>query len=116
MKISDILLERLILAEQNPLLLKEFYKNQSKEDKKKYNEAIECFRVRLNKDRRGTKYKDLTFMPVRMKMYALKELDDLKWAWKVCATYATTRDKLGNRNTFSKAWFGMFDTKKGMGV
>lgn len=116
--IRNILLERISFAEKNPEALKEFYKNQSKEDTKKYNEAIKCFQTRLNADIRRLNLKELPFMAVRMKMYALKEISDLKWCWQVCAKYATTyskeKDSKGRpiRNTFYRCWWAMFNTKK----
>lgn len=110
--IKNILLERLKHAEQNPEVLQQFYKNQSKQDNKKYNDAVQCFQKRLNRDRKHCGLKDVPFIAVRMKLYALKEITDLRWFWIVCTKYSNTyrkeKDIKGKpiRNTFSGCFFG----------
>lgn len=112
MHIGDILTKQLSLAEKNPEALKQFYVQQSKEETKKRNFAIKCFQDRVNKDRKQSYQKALPFIVFYQKLYALKEIYDLKWFWVVCTKYSNTyrkeRDIKGKpiRNSFSACFFG----------
>ncbi len=77
-----------------------------KDYNKKYNEAVEFFRQRVNKDQRQAKLPEYGFMPIRMRLIALKEIDDMRVFYKECIEYSYTKDKLGKRNTFSKKFWG----------
>lgn len=86
---------------------KEYLKVKGKERNKAYNDAVKCFVDRINKDRRKEKKEPVLFIAVRMKLGALKEVDDLRTWYKTCLEYSYTKDKVtGKRNTFSKGFFG----------
>lgn len=115
--LADILKERIELSERNPQGLKIFYATQGKELAKKRNFAIKCFTDRINKDRKASGLKDLPFVAISQKLYCLREIEDLKWMWKLCAKYATTfakeKDIKGRplRHTFSECFFGSLKIK-----
>lgn len=110
--LGDIISERLLDNLKYPEELKEYYKEQSKEETKKRNHAIDCFRNRVNKQRQLHGYKPLSFLAVKMKMYAFKELDELRWFWKYCEDNGQKFDKDGKKYTFSRIFFASLDTKK----
>jgi len=108
---GDILKERLQSAQKNPEELALFYKNQSKEHNKKWAFGVQCFQKRINRDRAKEGGKPVTFMAVRNKLLALYEINDLRWAYRECLRYSTTRDDTGKKNTFAKGFYGMFKIK-----
>lgn len=79
----------------------------SKEKNKDYAKAVKCFQDRINKDRKKEKKPEVTFMQVRMRLIALKEIDDMRTFYKECLRYAGTKDKkTGKRNSFSRMFWG----------
>ncbi len=101
--LEDILKDRLESFKKNPvdsILL------QSKQYQKDWSFAVSCFQKRINKDRKVCGQTPLSFIAIRMKLVALKEIDDLRWFYRECLKYSKTKDKQGNRNTFSKCFFG----------
>lgn len=101
--LGDILKERIEAYKEN---LEKALKLKSTEYQKKWNEGVSFFQFEINKDRLKEKRLLLPFIVVREKLVALKEIDDLRWFFYHCRKYATTKDKTGKQNTFSKAFFG----------
>ena len=106
--IGNILKERLESFSKNPELS---LKQKSKDYQKKWNEAVEFFRIKINQDRRRAKQPELPYIAIRQKLVALKEIDDLRWFYLQCVKYSNTYQKLlvnGKpvRNTFSRCFFG----------
>ncbi len=85
---------------------KEYLKSKGVERNKAYNDAVKCFQVRVNKDRKKAKQTDLPFMAIKMKLAGVREVDDLRMFYKQCLDYSYTKDKQGRRNSFSKAFMG----------
>lgn len=112
LSLKDIVLERLQERAKNPEALKQFYKQQSIENNKKRAFAVQCFQQRINKDRKKEGKPEVTFMAVRMKLLALYEINDLRWAYRECVRYSFTKDLKGKRNTFEKGFWGMFKIKE----
>ncbi len=108
--IQDILKERIESFNKGTHL--ESFEKEGKEYNKKWNEAVEFFRIRVNKDRKKDNLPAMTFIGVRQKLIALKEIDDLRWFYRECSKYAGTKSKEGDNNTFSKAFFGALKTVK----
>jgi hypothetical protein len=111
--IQDILKQRLTDYQNDT---GKAFVSKSVEYNKKWNEAVEFFRIRINKDRKKDKKSDATFIQIRMKLIALKEIDDLRWFYRECIRYSNTYEKkLINgkpvRNTFSKCFFGALKIK-----
>ena len=94
MEITDLL--------KNRQFTQEGMKQKSIAYNKDYTKAVKAFTDRINADRKKEKKPPITFMAVRMKLLALKEIDDLRAFYKTCLDYR--RKKKGN--TFSKAFFG----------
>ena len=111
--IQDILKQRLEeykISPTNSLKLKGIEYN------KKWNEAVEFFRIKINQDRKKAKLPEVNFIQVRMKLVALKEIDDLRWFYRECIKYSNTyQKKLINgkpiRNTFSRCFYGALKIK-----
>ena len=106
--IGNILKERLESFSKNPELS---LKQKSKDYQKKWNEAVEFFRIKINQDRRRAKQPELPYIAIRQKLVALKGIDDLRWFYLQCVKYSNTYQKLlvnGKpvRNTFSRCFFG----------
>lgn len=85
--------------------------SKGKEYQKNWNNAVGFFRIKINKDREKAKLPEVSFIQVRMKLVALKEIDDLRWFYRECLRYSNTYEKkLVNgkpvRNTFSKCFWG----------
>lgn len=109
LNLADILKERIEQFEKNP---QAYLKVKGKEYNKKWNEAVEYFRQRINKDMRKEKRKEYEFMPIRMKLQALREIDDMRYFYNECLKYSYTKDKkTGKRNTFSKCFWGALKVK-----
>ena len=111
--IQDILKARFEEYSKNPVYT---LKNKSKEYNKKWNEAVNFFTLRINQDRKKAKLKEVNFIQVRMKLMALKEIDDLRWFYRECLKYSNTyQKKLINgkpvRNTFSRCFYGALKIK-----
>lgn len=101
--IGDILKSRIEAFKNNPVKALEFI---GKDYQKKWNNGVNFFLIEINKDRKKEGLKDLSFIAVRQKLIALKEVDDLRWFYYHCKKYAQTKDKFGNKNSFSKCFFG----------
>jgi len=102
--IGDIIQDRFQNFAEKP---KETLKLNAKERTKKYNDAVKCFQVRINKDRVKEKKPLVPFMAVKMKLAAINEVDDLRSWYKTCLDYSYTRDpKTLKRKTFSQCFFG----------
>ena len=104
----NILKERLESFSKNPELS---LKQKNKDYQKKWSEAVEFFRIKINQDRRKAKQAELPYIAIRQKLVALKEIDDLRWFYLQCVKYSNTYQKLlvnGKpvRNTFSRCFFG----------
>lgn len=106
--IGNILKDRLESFQNNPELS---LKQKSKEYQKKWNDAVEFFRIKINQDRKRDKQPPLPFIAIRQKLVALKEIDDCRWFYLQCLKYSNTYQKtLVNgkpvRNTFSRCFWG----------
>lgn len=106
--IQDILKQRLEEYQKNP---QESLKLKNKEYNKKWNEAVGYFREKINQDRKKARMSEVNFIQVRMKLIALKEIDDLRWFYRECIKYSNTYQKklINNkpvRNTFSRCFYG----------
>ena len=106
--IQDILKQRFSDYQNNP---EETLKKKSKEYQKSWNDAVNFFVLRINKDQKKQNKPDYTFIRIRMRLVALREIDDLRWFYRECLRYSNTYEKkLINgkpvRNTFSKCFFG----------
>ncbi len=101
-------LEKRILAYQNNTLEKQF-ELDGKEYQKKWAEAVQHFKIRINKQRFKEKKPELPFMAIRQKLVAVKEVDDLRWFYGECIKYENKRDKFGRRipdRSFNRCFFG----------
>ncbi len=103
LSISSILKDRLEAFSKNP---EKAIKEKGTDYQKKWAYGVKCFQVELNKERKKEGRADLSFMAVRQKLVALKEIDDLRWFFYHCKKYATTKDKTGKWNSFGKCFFG----------
>jgi len=106
--IQDILKQRFEEYSNNP---KQTLEQKGKEYNKKWNEAVNFFVLRINKDRKKEKKPLVTFIQIRQRLVALREIDDLRWFYRECLRYSNTYEKkLVNgkpvRNTFGKCFFG----------
>ena len=97
------LLENRIKASQNGTL-KEQLVIDRKEYNKKWADAVEFFRIKINKE-----YKDkpFPFMAIRQKLEAVKNIEDLRWFYFECMKYE--HKKKGN--SFAKCFFGALKIK-----
>lgn len=110
--IQEILKNR-IEAYQNNTLESQF-KLDGKEYQKKWAKAVQFFQIRINKERVKSKQLPLSFMAVRQKLIALKEIDDMRWFFGECIKYENKRDNFGRKiqgNTFNKCFFGALKIK-----
>lgn len=107
--IGDILKSRIEAFKNNPVQALEFI---GKDYQKKWNNGVNFFLIEINKDRKKEGLKDLSFVAVRQKLIALKEIDDLRYFYSMCKKYSYTKDKVtGKKNTFSKCFFGSLRIK-----
>jgi hypothetical protein len=111
--IADILQQRLQAYKDNPL---EAEKKRGKEYQKCWNDGVQYFQLWINKDRKKEGKPPITFMAVKMKLLALKEIDDLRWFYRECIKYSNTYQKLlvnGKpvRNSFSRCFYGALKIK-----
>ncbi len=101
--ISNILKDRLEAFKNNPI---KALKDKSTDYQKKWAFGVKCFQTEINRERKQDKMSELSFIAVRQKLVALKEIDDLRWFFYHCKKYAKTKDKTGKWNSFSKCFFG----------
>lgn len=102
--IQDILQQRLQAYKDNPL---EAEKKRGKDYNKKWNDAVEYFRQRINKDQTKAKKPHYEFMAIRQRLVLLKEIDDMRTFYGKCVEYSYTKDKkTGKRNTFARGFWG----------
>lgn len=94
-------LKNKIEAYQNNTLEKQVILD-GKEYQKKWADAIQHFQVIINKERVREKQSPLSFMAIRQKLVALREIDDLRWFYMQCLKYS----KKEKGNTFSRCFFG----------
>lgn len=111
--IQDILKQRFAEYQKDP---QETLKKKSKEYQKNWNDAVNYFLLRINKDQKKQGKPEYTFIRIRMRLVALREIDDLRWFYRECLRYSNTYEKkLVNgkpvRNTFSKCFFGATKVK-----
>jgi hypothetical protein len=99
LSISDILKDRIKSFNENP---EKSLRTKSVEYSKKWNEGVKCFQTEINKEREVP----ISFIAVRQKLVALKEVDDLRWFYYHCKKYGKTKDKQGKQNSFGKCFFG----------
>ena len=62
---------------------------------------IQFFVDAINKDRIGTEYPQVSFIQVRQKLAAIREIEDLRWFYWHCKKYSYKKG-----NSFSKCFFG----------
>lgn len=104
MEIKDILKDRIELFNRNPV---EYLKVKGTTYNKDWAKAVQCFQLRINKDRKKEKKPEFTFIVIRQKLAHVKEIDDLRTFYKMCLEYSYSKDeKTKKRNTFSKCFFG----------
>lgn len=106
--LSNILQERLLAYQNNPV---EAEKRRSVAYNKAWNKAVNFFVLRINKDNKKEKKAPTKFIAVRMKLLALREIDDLRFFYRECAKYAGTfqKERVNGkpvRNTFKRAFYG----------
>lgn len=106
--IQNILLKRIEEYKNNPALSN---KQKSTEYQKQWAKGVQFFQIEINKERKKDKMPEVSFIAVRQKLLALKEIDDLRWFYYHCKKYANTKDKQGNKNSFSKCFFGSLKCK-----
>ncbi len=101
----DLLHERLKSFSQDPI---KNNKERSVEYNKKWNEAVQHFQKRINKDRKKENQKEVSFIAVRQKLIAVTEIDHLRWFYGKCLEYTQKRKNgfLIKGNTFSKCFWG----------
>ncbi len=105
--IGEALQERLLAAQNGSIDSR--MKLEGKEYQKAWNDAVQHFQKRINEDRKREKdssYPPMSFIATRQLLVAIRDIDDLKWLYRVCQKYAKTKDKFGNQNTFAKCFFG----------
>lgn len=107
LNIADILKQRIQEYEANP----ESQKIKSKEYNKKWNEGVQFFVDRINEDNVRENRPKVTFITVRMRLVALREIDDLRWFYYVCLKYSKTYQKKmvdGKpvKNSFKRCFYG----------
>lgn len=104
LSIQELIQKRIEAFDKNP---EQAMKVKGKDYNKKWNEAVEYFRIRINKDQKKAKKPPYEFMAIRQKLVLLKEIDDMRTFYKQCCDYSYTKDKVtGKRNTFSRGFFG----------
>jgi len=86
------------------------------EKRKSYNKdwayGVKCFQTILNKERAKEGLKPISFIAVRQRVSALKEIDELRWFYKECLKYSYKRDKQGKKQSFGKIFWGATKLKK----
>ncbi len=98
--LSNILHDRIESFNSNP---EKSLKLKSTEYNKKWNEGVKCFQTEINKEREVP----ISFMAVRSKLLALREVDDLRYFFGQCKAYSKTKDKkTGKKNSFGRIFFG----------
>lgn len=110
--LGDVLNQRLQAYSKDPKGVEEAIKARGKEYNKRWNDGVGFFQKMINKERIKDGLKPIGFMPVRMKLVALRELEDLRWFYFHCVKYSKTFDKQGNKNSFSKGFWGALDVNK----
>lgn len=106
--LQEILKSKIIAFETDP---KKSLEVQGKDYSKRWAFAVQCFQKEINKDRKKDGKAPVNFISVRMKLAAIKEIDDLRWFFRECKKYAATKDEEGIKNTFSKCFYGALKLK-----
>lgn len=105
LSIQNILKNR-IEAYKNNSLEKQFELEKA-DYQRNWARAVQFFQKRVNKDRKKEKQPELSFIAIRQKLVALKEIDDLRWFYLQCLEYIPKK----KGNTFSKCFFGSLKIK-----
>lgn len=109
MDIADLLKNRLQATD-----LRKQFANERKTYSKNWADAVEHFRIKINKQRAKEKLPPFPFIVIRQKLCHIREIDDLRWFYGECLKYEYTRDKFGRRikgNSFNRAFFGALKVK-----
>lgn len=101
--ISSILKDRIEAFKKDP---EKTLKDKGTDHQKKWAYGVKCFQEEINKERKKEGRTELSFIAIRQKLVALREIDDLRWFFYHCKKYAKTKDRDGNWNTFAKCFFG----------
>ncbi len=103
--IQEVLKNR-IQASSNGTLEKELIDN-AKEYNKKWADAVEYFREKINKERIKENLTPFSFIVIRQKLAGVKNIEDLRWFYFQCLSYQRKKKE----NTFSKCFFGALKLK-----
>lgn len=80
------------------------------EKRKDYNKSwafgVKCFQTMLNKERSKEGLKPVSFIAVRQRLVALKEIDELRWFYNRCLKYSWKKDAQGKKQSFGKIFWG----------
>lgn len=101
MQSLEQLLQKRIEASQNGTLPEQLILDR-KEYNKRWADAVEFFKIRINKDRKKDKLPELPFIVIRSKLAGVKNIEDLRWFYIQCLKYINKK----KGNTFSKCFFG----------
>lgn len=113
--IGDALKNR--IESQNSLSLKEVFEKEGKEYQKRWAHGVQIFQKKINEERKRDGMSELPFMSIRMKLAAIKEIDNLRWFFGQCQIYEKKGEEearlLGKKNekTFGKCFFGALKIK-----
>lgn len=99
MDISELLKNRIEKYRSEPIEV--VVKRDGKEYNKIWADGVKHFVDKINKDREGTQYKKVSFIMVRQKLLALRDLEDLRWFYGKCKQYSTKKG-----HTFSELFWG----------
>ena len=102
--LSQILKQRIEEFEKNP---QGFLNQKGKDYNKDWAKAVQCFQLRLNKDRKKEKKPPYTYIIIRQKLAHIKEIDDLRFFYRMCLDYRYKK----KGNTFAKCFFGALKIK-----
>jgi hypothetical protein len=101
--LSDEIKKRIEEFDKSP---EKALKTKGVEYAKAWNHGVDCFRKKINKERIKENKKEFSFIVIRNRLEALKEIDDLRWFYIECLKYSKKKDKNGRRNTFGKIFWG----------
>ena|ERR1035437_6795704 len=99
MEISELLKNRIEAYSKEPIEVA--VKREGKEYNKIRSDGIKHFMDRINEERKGTSFKPVSFIMVRHKLLALKDLEDLRWFYAKCKQYGKKKG-----HSFSEMFWG----------
>lgn len=102
--LGDLLSKRLEAYKSEPA--EAVFKREGKEYNKRWSRGVQFFVDAINKDRVGTQYPPVSFIVVRQRLVALRDIEDLRWFYYHCKKYG---EKEGH--SFSQCFFGATKTK-----